>query len=95
MPLMYWTELTSQPEISPLNDVAERNIRAIVVTDDVFHEERSLLNTALERNISLISVTEPTSHHEMSWLKSVCSKIPTILVTLPTFQPVMLMLEVV
>ena len=60
-------ELTqAAPQSVCLNDVAPRNISAIVVTLDTSHFDMSLLNEVASRNIPDMSCTFDTSHFEMS-----------------------------
>ena len=60
---------TSHFEMSPLNDVAERNISVILVTLDTSHFEMSASNDFAPRNMADMSFTRDTSHFEMSPLK--------------------------
>ena len=62
---------TSHFEMSPLNDVAERNIAGMVITLDTSHFERSRLNDFAEKNILPMSFTLDTSHFERSPLNDV------------------------
>ena len=61
---------TSHFEMSPLNDVTQRNIAGMFLTLDTSHFERSRLNDFAARNILLMSFTLDTSHFERSALMS-------------------------
>ena len=69
---MSFTEETSHPERSSLNEVAPRNILLIVVTLVTFHLEMPPLNDVAPLNILAMVVTRETSHLEISAVNAPC-----------------------
>ena len=83
------TLLTFHRERSPSNELARRNMSAILVTLPTFHRDRSASNELAPSNMLRMSVTLLTSHWEMFASNELApEKSPAIDVTWPVPQPV-------